>query len=1255
MAKYIGKTLSGGVIALCVILLLTPESHGVGGKAITRIISGSVGEAGVTMQGFPVSPAPVTDDNGVYSVAVKYGWSGTVTPTKPGYTFEPKQRAYSNVIEDKSGDDYVATLQTFTIAGTTEKPNVKLRGLPDDPNSDADGRYSVKVPFGWNGTVMPELKGFRFEPPSKDYTTVNDNKMSENYAARMQTFAIAGSVGAEGVVMKGFATEVKTNKDGIYRVEVPFEWSGKVAPVKEGHDFTPEFQEYSAVTDNYENQDYVAHVFTFEISGSAGMGGVLMAGLPGEPMTDLDGRFTATVEYGWSGKVTPTKAGYSFKPSVIEITKITENKPNQDCAASINKYKISGTTGIGGVKLTGLSEEVTSGSTGSYTATVEYGWNGTVTPEKEGYTFEPQSLFLGPVEKDLPKQDFKSKAVTSTLSGNVGLAGVEMKGLPGRIISQQDGSYTVEVPFKWDGVVTPIKEGYTFDPAKKEYTDVAESATAEDYTHMVKQYTIVGRTTTDKGAPIADVFIMTDKQGVSAVSGSNGEFTLSVDHGSQIKITPTKDGCTFVPLVKAVGPVTQNVANQLFSGKVRMVAITDSIVVDDEPVQGVTVKDKDGTYSAVTNAKGIYSIQVPYGWTGELFWTKPGFEFDPASELHQNITENIDRTGTQPVAKPSTEPAVKPAVGTPEPVVKPAGTTPGTTTKPALTVQEILRGQSQKLPEATTTVAKPPEPAVAVDPERALLIKLLEDYKRKTGAVVDVNTALGTAPVIQPGNVQSNLGPIVSGTFAGSVRDVLRQVMQQTGAKVYADATVKAEQIQPVPIQGMPMASALPLILKGTTYQFRHIEAPEEAWQVFRAISNNFADTDLRQALQDIGAMAGVSIIPDETVTGRVWADLQGVPLEVALETILAGTPYVVKSTPNYYLVADRKVDGSAFDKISETRRVRLNYISPNSARSLLSSAFSAYVQAEMDPNSHTVTVTAPAALAERIAGEIKALDIRPQHVLLDARIVAMDRGDLLNIGVEWGMPTAQLGFYGNSIERGTRPTGEADPAGSWPWGVSVGLSFDNTFTNSLNAALNLLTSNSKADIISSPQVVARDGERSRIQAITEEYYMMTAPVNQSMFYTQSQLETIKSGTTLEITPLIGDNNDIRLDLAVEVSDSIPRGRGSDLPVVTRRTAQNSVVIRDGGTVALAGLTENRTRDTEKRVPFFSNLPGIGGLFRNNETDKAMREIAVFVTVRIVPEHGMIAGPLPTMGQNGGVMPSAGDSFSQELKDSLQR
>ncbi|MFC1604005.1 type II and III secretion system protein family protein, partial [Planctomycetota bacterium] len=77
-------------------------------------------------------------------------------------------------------------------------------------------------------------------------------------------------------------------------------------------------------------------------------------------------------------------------------------------------------------------------------------------------------------------------------------------------------------------------------------------------------------------------------------------------------------------------------------------------------------------------------------------------------------------------------------------------------------------------------------------------------------------------------------------------------------------------------------------------------------------------------------------------------------------------------------------------------------------------------------------------------------------------------------------------------------------------------------------------------------------------------------------------------------SPHLGDNNDITLHVAVEVSDSVPRGRGSELPVVTRRKAENNVTIKDGGTVALAGMTENRTRQDIRRAPGLSALPLIG-------------------------------------------------------------
>jgi type II secretory pathway component GspD/PulD (secretin) len=335
-----------------------------------------------------------------------------------------------------------------------------------------------------------------------------------------------------------------------------------------------------------------------------------------------------------------------------------------------------------------------------------------------------------------------------------------------------------------------------------------------------------------------------------------------------------------------------------------------------------------------------------------------------------------------------------------------------------------------------------------------------------------------------------------------------------------------------------------------------------------------------------------------------------------------------------------------------------LNYITAQKAVGLLSTAFQNYVQAEAGPtgvDTYTVVVTAPPALMDRIVSDLRQIDRVPTHILLDARIVVMESGDLLNLGVEWGWPKISAGVFG-SEHHGV--VGESpDFGGTWPWGVQIGYTPDATFTNSLELALNLLSQNGEAQIVAKPQVLAQDGKQAEIKVMTEEYYFMTAPEVGGFYYARSELERIESGTTLTITPHIGDNNDITLQMSIEVSDSIPQGRGSDLPVITRRTANNTVRVKDGGTVALAGLTENRTRLDQKRVPGLSKIPLLGSLFRSKSDESSSREIAVFVTAHIVPEAGTVAveqRTAPPAIQAPTIEPAGGD-FQQSLRESLTR
>ncbi len=101
------------------------------------------------------------------------------------------------------------------------------------------------------------------------------------------------------------------------------------------------------------------------------------------------------------------------------------------------------------------------------------------------------------------------------------------------------------------------------------------------------------------------------------------------------------------------------------------------------------------------------------------------------------------------------------------------------------------------------------------------------------------------------------------------------------------------------------------------------------------------------------------------------------------------------------------------------------------------------------------------------------------------------------------------------------------------------------------------------------------------------------------------------------------------MDIAVELSDSLPSGRASGLPVVTRRTSSGRVTVKDGGSAVIAGLNENRRKIKEKRTPGLSRLPLIGKLFDNTNKDVASRDVAIFVTANIVrPGRGNVRQPM---------------------------
>jgi hypothetical protein len=144
------------------------------------------------------------------------------------------------------------------------------------------------------------------------------------------------------------------------------------------------------------------------ISGSTGLDGVTMSGLPGNPVTNGGGLYSVMVSSGWSGTVTPIKAGYIFTPPSRSYATVTADQSGQNYTATqIPSITISGNAGgIDGVTMSGLpGNPVTSGG-GFYSVEVLYGWSGTVTPTLTGYIFTPPSRSYTNVTADRTDQDY---------------------------------------------------------------------------------------------------------------------------------------------------------------------------------------------------------------------------------------------------------------------------------------------------------------------------------------------------------------------------------------------------------------------------------------------------------------------------------------------------------------------------------------------------------------------------------------------------------------------------------------------------------------------------------------------------------------------------------------------------------------------------------------------------------------------------------------------------------------------------------
>jgi general secretion pathway protein D len=171
-------------------------------------------------------------------------------------------------------------------------------------------------------------------------------------------------------------------------------------------------------------------------------------------------------------------------------------------------------------------------------------------------------------------------------------------------------------------------------------------------------------------------------------------------------------------------------------------------------------------------------------------------------------------------------------------------------------------------------------------------------------------------------------------------------------------------------------------------------------------------------------------------------------------------------------------------------------------------------------------------------------------------------------------------------------------------------------------AVINALASTNRARVLSSPRLMARNGEQASIQVGQEVPIITSQQTTSTGIPTAAVLQTIQYkqvGVILRVRPIIHSSGRIELDVSQEVSSASSTQTGvNNSPTISNRKVDTKLALADGSTVLLAGLISQNATRGDTGVPFLKDVPVIGQLFRVNNDTSERTELIVLITPYLV-------------------------------------
>jgi type II secretory pathway component GspD/PulD (secretin) len=394
-------------------------------------------------------------------------------------------------------------------------------------------------------------------------------------------------------------------------------------------------------------------------------------------------------------------------------------------------------------------------------------------------------------------------------------------------------------------------------------------------------------------------------------------------------------------------------------------------------------------------------------------------------------------------------------------------------------------------------------------------------------------------------------------------------------------------------------------------------------------------DMPIKDALRMLAQMYQKNIVPSAAVDGIVTVtNLYDVTFEEAMQAILGTNKYEVKG--NFIKVYTNEEFMQDKDRF-EHAMITLYYINSDEAVKLaepllsefgkLGATTAAPTEMEAGKSGDTLAVHDRLVVSdypeniERIRGVLAEVDTEPLQVLLEVTIMNASLTETSAFGIDW---TNIPGLEFTNDDGVDLTNGVSQFAGT----LSVGISIDDV--------IGLITASETifdVTVMANPKILALNKQAGKIIIGSEDGYLDTTSQNQSGSTTQS-VAFLETGTILHFRPFIGRDGMIRIELEPEQSDGSVATVGANdaglggtvLPSKDQTKVLTNVLVKDGQTIVLGGLFQEKTNMSRGQTPILGDIPVLGELFKDTTDESIRTELIVLVTPHIISSPEQVDG-----------------------------